>query len=240
MPGSLLCELHSHSTWSDGDLGVPALVDLYGSAGFDVFAITDHVVRRDDPWRVKDERALAPDRFDDYLAEVEAEAARAEAEYGLLVVPGLELTYDALDPRRGAHAVAVGLREYVGLEGGLEAALEQARAAGAVLIGAHPYSLADVVGAARTTARFAQDPEWAATAVDRFEVCNRHDFFDWVARARLPYVATGDFHRLEHLQTWKTLVPAEKDEAAILDYLRSPAPVSLTRVGTAEPVRRAA
>jgi predicted metal-dependent phosphoesterase TrpH len=45
MPEPLLCELHAHTTWSDGALTPLELVDLYGSAGFDVLAITDHVVR---------------------------------------------------------------------------------------------------------------------------------------------------------------------------------------------------
>ena len=42
---------------------------------------------------------------------------------------------------------------------------------------------------------------------------NRHDVFGWVAEQRLPSVATGDFHRPEHLATWKTLLPCAKDRA---------------------------
>ena len=38
MPNALLCRLHAHSTWSDGELRVAELVDLYGRAGFDVRA----------------------------------------------------------------------------------------------------------------------------------------------------------------------------------------------------------
>ena len=38
----LLCELHSHTTWSDGSLTMRELCDLHGRAGFDVLAITDH------------------------------------------------------------------------------------------------------------------------------------------------------------------------------------------------------
>jgi predicted metal-dependent phosphoesterase TrpH len=49
MAAPLLSELHAHSTWSDGDLSVREPVDLYGRSGFDVLAITDHVVRTDDP-----------------------------------------------------------------------------------------------------------------------------------------------------------------------------------------------
>ena len=43
--GGLLCELHAHTRWSDGDLELADVVDLYGRAGFDVLCITDHVVR---------------------------------------------------------------------------------------------------------------------------------------------------------------------------------------------------
>ena len=41
----LLAELHAHTTWSDGAFNIPELVELYGHAGFDVLAVTDHVVR---------------------------------------------------------------------------------------------------------------------------------------------------------------------------------------------------
>jgi predicted metal-dependent phosphoesterase TrpH len=226
----LLCELHAHSTWSDGELDLPALVDLYGGAGFDVLAVTDHVHRTG-------ECGISATSFDAYLAAVEAEAERAATHYGLLVIPGLELTYDDADPRRAAHVLALGLRRFVGLDGGLDGALAEARDKGAALIGAHPYTLAASAAAPRATARFAEQPDWAAQAVDRFEICNRHDFFDWVARARLPVVATGDFHRPEHLATWKTLLPAEKREEAVIAYLRSPGPVSLT---ASEPAQKAA
>lgn len=40
----LLCELHAHSTWSDGSLTLTELVDLYGMHGFDVLCLTDHAV----------------------------------------------------------------------------------------------------------------------------------------------------------------------------------------------------
>ena len=225
-PRPLLCELHAHTTWSHGALALHALVDLYGGAGFDVLAVTDHVHRGPGP-------GICSASFGAYLAAVEAEAERAAARYGLLVIPGLELTYDDADPRQGAHVLALGLRSFVGLDDGLDRALAVARRREAALIGAHPYTLAASVGAPRATARLAEEPEWAAQAVDRLEICNRHDFFDWVARGRRPVVATGDFHRPEHLATWKTLLPAEKSEEAVIAYLRSPFPVSLTAMEAA-------
>src|SRR5919198_5331235 len=99
MPEPLLCELHAHTTWSDGALTLPELVDLYGRSGFDVLAVTDHVVRDREP-RCGGAQALQPAEHPAYLAELEAEAERARSLYGLLVIPGLELTYDDPDPRR--------------------------------------------------------------------------------------------------------------------------------------------
>jgi hypothetical protein len=98
------------------------------------------------------------------------------------------------------------------------------------LVAAHPYSLEVAPTAHRRTARYASAPEWAAGAVDRFELVNRHEVFEWVARARLPVVATGDFHSLDHLATWKTLVPCPPVEDAVLEHLRSRRPVDLTRL----------
>lgn len=43
-----------------------------------------------------------------------------------------------------------------------------------------------------------------------------------MAEKRLPAVASGDFHRPEHLATWKTLLPCAKDEESVVRFLRSP------------------
>jgi predicted metal-dependent phosphoesterase TrpH len=225
-PAPLLCELHAHTTWSDGALSVRELCDLYGRSGFDVLAVTDHTPR---DGRTGVTAAL----FAPYLAEIEAEAERARRLYGLLVLPGLELTYDDPDPAQAAHAVAVGLREFVGVGGGLEPALRAARTHGAALVAAHPYPLADAAASRRGTAAFAADPERWAPLVDRFELFNRHTLFSWVADARLPAVACGDFHTPEHLATWKTLLPCAKEEGAVVAYLGSRRPAFLTRLDAA-------
>src|SRR5215475_14519754 len=78
----LLAELHEHTNWSDGVLAPGELGDLYGRAGFDVLAITDHVVRSEVGCHVRVET------FRDYLADVDAEAERARTLYGMVVVPG--------------------------------------------------------------------------------------------------------------------------------------------------------
>lgn len=225
-PDPLLCELHAHSRWSDGALSIRELADLYGRRGFDVLCITDHHLRLP-PGAEASARVVTSSSHQAYLEAIEDEAKRARELYDLLLVPGLELTYDDTDPCRSAHAVAVGLRTWTSLEHGLDAALAEAREAGAALIAAHPYEPAAAAHARRTTGRWAVDPTRSARLVDRFELFNRHDFFGWVARERLPGIASGDFHRTEHLATWKTLVPCLKEEAALVDYLRSQRPTYL-------------
>jgi predicted metal-dependent phosphoesterase TrpH len=228
---TLLCEFHAHTTWSDGLLSLPELVDLYGNAGFDVLCVTDHVV----PGRAAIDHVHAGNHAD-YLSAIESEAVRAGEAYDLLVLPGLELTFDDDRPDQSAHGVAVGLREFVSVDDGIEDALVRARDAGAALIAAHPSEPGQRGG--RGTTRFASEPAWAASVVDRFELVNRHDFFPWVAEARLPVVANGDFHRHQHLATWKTALPCPKDEEEIVAVLRSGEPAHLVPAAEPSLVRR--
>ena len=96
MSGSLLlCELHAHTTWSDGQLTLSEVVDLHGRNGFDVLCITDHAVRLDDPMPA----AVDPWTWPAYATSVRAEAVRAARDYALIVLLGLELTDNHPDPR---------------------------------------------------------------------------------------------------------------------------------------------
>ena len=220
----LLCELHAHTTWSDGALSVRDVCDLYGRHGFDVLAITDHTTV---------DGHVQEAAFPAYLAELEAEVERARRLYDLLVLPGLELTFEPPEAEAAGHVVAVGLRTFAGVAGGLEESVRAARANGAALVAAHPYALDEAEHAARRTAAFATDPERWAALVDRFELFNRTTLFSWVAEAGLPAVATGDFHLPAHLATWKTMLPCAKHEEAVIEYLRSSRPAYLVRlVGT--------
>lgn len=230
--GPLLAELHAHTTWSDGAFSIGQVVDVYGSRGFDVLCVTDHVVRSDDPWLDPAEwrhRGVRGEVYASYLAEIRLEAERARSRYDLLVIPGLELTYNDLEPDLAAHAVAVGLEEFVAVDDGIGRAIQAARAAGAATIAAHPFDDDAPGPRSRLTRAFATDPA-LRDIVDRFELFNRTTLFAWVSREGLPAVASGDFHRLEHLAGWKTLLPCEKDAGAVVAYLKSTRPAYLTRL----------
>ena len=228
----LLCELHAHTTWSDGTFALRELVDLYGSHGFDVLVVTDHVLRGDDPWPAQNPEGshVHELNYGRYLDAVQHEARRARAQYDLVVVPGLELTYNDPEPDLAGHAVAIGLRSFVSMDRGLTEAMSSARAEGAAIVAAHPHGGDVELRPDRATRRFWRDWRLMGGLIDRFELFNQREVFGWVANAGLPSVASGDFHRLEHLATWKTLLPCEKSEAGVVTYLRSSLPAYITRL----------
>ena len=109
--------------------------------------------------------------------------------------------------------------------------MADAGAAGAAVVAAHPYDAEAAPSPARLTRRFTRDRERLAPLIHRWELFNRKTLFSWVAAAGLPAIATGDFHRLEHLAGWKTLIPCARDERAVVRYLRSRRPVYLALLG---------
>ena len=230
-PDALLCELHAHTRWSDGALPLRALIDLHGALGYDVLCVTDNVVRLDDPWvlpELRGPRYVHAGNFDAYFDEVETEAVRAHALYGLLVIPGLELTDNHDDPLRSAHALAIGVRDFIAVDDGLDRALPHADAQGAAIVAAHPAAPGEVNGRAGTL-RFGSDPT-LASLVHRYELFNRNRIFPWVAEESLPAVASGDVHVVADLAGWRTLSPCAKERHAVVEYLRTSLPVFLTRL----------
>ena len=229
----LLCELHAHTRWSDGAFTVPELVDLYGRNGFDVLCITDHVNRTDDPWLPADApmRGVHAANHADYLAEIEAQAERARREYDLLLLPGIELSYNDLDPFLAAHAVAVGCRAFVSVDGGLDAALARARGEGAALVAAHPYGRRRAAIPSRTTQLFFR--EWRALrearrplgAVQPLEAV-RLGGGARPARCRQRRLPP----RGAPVRPGRRCCPAQRASRAAADYLCSPRPAFLTRI----------
>jgi hypothetical protein len=168
--------------------------------------------------------------YPDYLRELTREAERARERYDLLLIPGLELTFNDRDPAQAAHAVAIGLHEFVAVDDGIDVAIDAASAHGAAIVAAHPYEHERSHHASRLTQRWALDRTLRERA-HRFELFNRDQLFSWVADSGLPCVATGDVHVPNHLDGWKTLLPCTKNLASVVEYLRSRRPVYLARVG---------
>ena len=123
MPGYepfLLCDFHVHTTWSDGRLTLREVVDLYGQTEkFDVLAITDHILAKKDLLGRLGRMAtlgrrrfsITPETFDDYMADIEKEGARAKRQYGMVVIPGAEVTQNHIRAKHNSHIVALGHEE---------------------------------------------------------------------------------------------------------------------------------
>jgi predicted metal-dependent phosphoesterase TrpH len=239
MPGYepfLLSDFHVHTTWSDGRLSIRDVVDLYGQTErFDVIAITDHILmKRDFLARVGRFTSLGLKRFSvtesrwrEYRDEIEREAERARRLYGLLVIPGAEITQNHLRSRKNSHIVALNLREYISADQSAEQILQEIRRQGALSIACHPHH--------RTTRRIEistcylwDHRKRLVSLVDVWEAANRDDLFSVTSLKHYPYVANSDFHKPKHLYSWKTLVRAEKNWEAIARALRENVDVALT------------
>jgi predicted metal-dependent phosphoesterase TrpH len=231
----LLCDFHVHTRWSDGRLTLREVVDLYGRTGrFDVIAITDHILmRRDLLARAgrfislgRREFSVTEARFQAYLDDIAAEAARARRLYDLLVIPGAEITQNHIRSKKNSHVIALNITQHISADQPAEDILRAIRSQGALSIACHPHH--------RTTRRieigtcFLWDHRKRLTRlVDVWEAANRDDLFSVTSLKHYPYIANSDFHKPKHLYSWKTLLRCEKNWDAIARTLRANVDVAL-------------
>ena len=225
----LLCDFHIHTRFSDGMLDLAAVVDLFGQAGFDAISITDHVSTPETAigWDARNLRLSLTERtFDAYLARVHAEAARALETYGMLVIPGVEITRDFLDTDLSAHLLLIDIKEFVPASWSYERIFEAARAQDALVIACHPHHMSS--RSDRNTLYLWNNRERFAPHVDAWEIANRDDVFGVVGLKKYPYVASSDFHRPRHLYSWKTLLSCGRNPGEIKRCLRENRGVAIT------------
>ena len=239
MPGYepfLLCDFHVHTQWSDGKLSVAEVVDLYGSTGkFDVIAITDHILMKKDMLARAGRLAtlgrrafgVREDDFPAYLEDIAFQAHRAWETYGMLVVPGAEITQNRLTGRKNSHIIALDIKRYVSADQPAHEILREIRRQNALSIACHPHH--------RTTRRIEistcylwDHRDELVELVDVWEAANRDDLFSVTSLKHFPYVASSDFHKPKHLYSWKTLVRSEKTWPAVKDALRQNVDIALT------------
>jgi 3',5'-nucleoside bisphosphate phosphatase len=221
MPGYepfLLCDFHVHTRWSDGQLTVEEVVDLYGRTGkFDVIAITDHILMKRDIFARAGRLATLGRRsfgvrerdFAGYLEDIRQQAKRAMKTYGMLVIPGAEVTQNRIRGKKNSHIIALDIREYISADQSADAVLREIRRQGALSIACHPHH--------RTTRRIEVSTcylwdhrEELSGLVDVWEAANRDDLFSVTSLKHYPYVANSDFHKPKHLYSWKTLIRSDK------------------------------
>lgn len=226
----LLADFHIHTTWSDGKLSIPEVVDLFGRSGHDVIAITDHVVNSD-TWIGKAAHrfglTVTAENFAEYREEIERERKRALDCYGMIVIAGFELTQNCVTRKSSAHVLALGVDEFISADGTVEEMLQRAQRHSRIVVACHPHEQSDWFS---NTFYLWNRREEVGDLVDLWEIACRWDLFPPVARARLAYIGNSDFHREEHLYAWKTLVPSRANETAVFRALEKGHGLGVTRL----------
>ena len=225
----LLCDFHIHTKYSDGSVDLKRTVDLFGQAGFDVIAITDHVVNGDTSFGKLAHRfrySVTEDNFDDYMSHVEQEAKRAWDKYEMLVIPGVEITKNHLSSDNSAHILILNIKEFIPACWDYEKIFLEAKQQNALIIACHPHHSSEI--ATRDTLFLWNNREKYAKYIDAWEIANRDDVFNVISLKKYPYIANSDFHRVRHLYSWKTLLNCEKNIESVKNCIRHNKGVAIT------------
>ncbi|MDR3606201.1 MAG: PHP domain-containing protein [Oligoflexia bacterium] len=215
-----LADLHMHSTFSDGKLSIPELVDLYGQRGFGAIAITDHLCE-DQTFLGKAagylKQTLTRATWPLYIEILRSEAERAWHQYRMVVIPGFELTKNSVSNHRSAHILAIGATEFMPANDDVLMLARQVRAQGALAIAAHPVSTRKVE---KQTFHLWDRREELRAEFDAWEVASGPYIFDEVRESKLPVVASSDLHAPIQMTSWKTVFECERSQGAIMDAIR--------------------
>ncbi len=217
---SFLGDFHIHSTFSDGKLTIPELVDLYGQNGFGVIAITDHLCE-DETVIGKAaqllDRTLTRATFPLYQAILASEAKRAWEQYEMLLIPGFELTQNYISNRRSAHILAIGVNEFLAAHHDAKILARSIRAKGGLAVAAHPVWTQKKE---KQTFHLWDRREELALEFDAWEVASGRHLFEEVKASGLPMLASGDLHKREQFTSWKTKLDCKKDIPSVLNAIR--------------------
>lgn len=217
---ALKADLHIHSQFSDGQLSVAQIVDLYGQKGYGAIAISDHLCESRGAIGFVSRRlrlSLTPEKFPFYMETLLREKERAMNEYGMLLIPGFEITKNSFINSHGAHVLILGSTEYIDPDLEVEKILHQAKSQNALTIAAHPFKTGDFEF---QTLQLWERREELGQLIDLWEVNYRQRLFDHVLNSGLPLIASSDFHREAHFKSWKTKIFAKAEQEEVFRALR--------------------
>jgi len=216
----LLCDFHIHTKYSDGSVELGKTIDLFGQAGFDVIAITDHVMNGDNGIGKLAKRlgfSIRADNFNEYISNIKDEAQRAWDKYKMLVIPGVEITKEYFSTKKSAHVLIIDIKEFIEASWDFETIFLRAKQQNALIIACHPHYMSDL---SRNTFFLWNNRDKYAKYIDAWEIANRDDVFNVVSLKKYPYIASSDFHKVRHLYSWKTLLNCEKNVESVKQCIR--------------------
>ncbi|MCX7914405.1 MAG: PHP domain-containing protein [Thermodesulfovibrionales bacterium] len=224
----LLCDFHIHTKFSDGSVQLKKVIDLFGQAGFDVIAITDHVVNGDNSLGKLAHRlklSITAKNFDEYISSIKYEADRAWQKYEMLVIQGVEITKNYISPEKSAHILILDIKNFISPCMSYEQIFLEAKQQNSLIVACHPHSMSSFN---RDTLFLWNNRDKYAKYIDAWEIANGDDLFSVVSSKRYPYIANSDFHRMRHLYSWKTLLNCEKNIEAVKNCIRHNKGVAIT------------
>lgn len=216
----ILADFHIHSTWSDGKLSIPELVDLYGRQGFGAIAVTDHVCESKTFLGRAAQylgHTLTPQTFHLYAAELERERERAWDQYRMRLLSGFEYSKKTVRNSRSAHILAVGVTPWEMADLEVEELSAGIRDRGGLAVAAHPVSTRKWE---KQTYYLWDRREQLAKHFDAWEVASGPHLFKEVLGSGLPILANSDLHHPRQLESWKTVLDCENHPEAILQAIR--------------------
>jgi hypothetical protein len=216
----ILADLHVHSTFSDGKMTIPEIVDFYGLRGFGCIAITDHICEH---LTFLGNAAnylnctLTEATFPLYIEILKSERERAWDRYKMVLIPGYELSKNSWSNQRSAHILGLGITDYLSADGDVVELARNIRAQGGIAVAAHPVSTRKLEP---QTYHLWNRREELKQEFDAWEVASGPYLFDEVKESRLPVLATSDLHHPKQINAWKTVFECERHPEAILDAIR--------------------
>lgn len=213
-------DLHIHSQFSDGKLSIPEIVDLYGKKGYGAIAITDHLCEKNSLIGQVSHHlkySLTKSTFPFYIETIKYESMRAWEQYGMLLLPGFEITKNSFINHRSAHILIIGCEEYIAPELPVEEILSTAKKFGALTVAAHPFDTGDF--------EFQTYYLWSRrenfkNCIDAWEVNSRKKICKEILNSGLPLLANSDFHNKTHMSSWKTKVFCDKNISSLFESIR--------------------
>ncbi|MBC7741698.1 MAG: PHP domain-containing protein [Bdellovibrionaceae bacterium] len=202
MKKKYLVDLHIHSNFSDGKLTIAEIVDLYGARGFHFIAITDHLADSKTLTGYVTQKlklSLTANSMDQYLTTMRREAQRAWQQYGMILIPGAEVTLNSWSRHLGAHLVLLGIDKYIDPNSSVENILVEN--SDLFSIAAHP--LWTKAFEFKTTYLW-QNREKLSLLFDAWECGTAQHFAKEVYLSGFPIVASSDFHGPSRFESWKT------------------------------------
>ncbi len=221
----LYCDFHIHTTWSDGACSLDRVVELYGEAGFDVIAITDHVLDTESVTRSGRPAsmlgAVRREEFAAYQEALWAAARKSWEKYGMLLIPGVELTNNT----SRYHILSLDIKEYISPDHDVETIIAKTRQQQGLTVACHPCVRNH--SGEEPSVHLWNNHERYASMFDAWEVANRDDLYSVVGLKKFNYIANSDFHEERHLLSWKTLLRCDKNTEAVKEAIRTNDRVSL-------------